>query len=257
METPYTDAYFRSRRMGEALDDPFATAARSLKGYRRGVRMLGDIGGKRVLDVGCGLGAGSWLMCSKGAYVVGVDVSEDAIAWARNTYSAAASHENLHLEYWTVNLLNGVGSGLGQFDVLTVVDVLEHFPPEEGRELISRLVHFLRPGGKLFLHVPVTDNAIDHALVAKNRLVRKRIRGEVLDHHGDPTHAWRYSVKELSDLLSSTGWTTQSLELRAHKVRFRGLENSVLQGNWGGPEVAQSHLITDWDGVHTPNSAGE
>lgn len=250
METPYTDEYFRSRRMGEALEDPFNIAARSLKGYRRGARMLGNLRGRRVLDVGCGLGAGSWLMCRRGAQVVGVDVSEDAVAWARDTYSAAASRDQMHLEFWTVDLLRGLGSGLGQFDALTLVDVLEHFSPGEGRDLVDRLKGFLRPGGRMFLHVPITDNAIDHALVAKNGLVRRRLSGEVLDHHGDPTHAWRYSVQALNRLLASTNWTTQQLELRAYRVRFRGLEKAVMEGKWGPAEAAQSHLITDWDGIH-------
>ncbi len=249
MDTPYTDEYFRSRRMGEALYDPYNTAARALKGYRRGVRMLGDLKGKRVLDVGCGLGAGSWLMSRQGAHVVGVDVSEDAIAWARDTYSAAASRERLHLEYWTVNLLGGLGGGLGTFDVLTVVDVLEHFPPDDGRELLKRLKSLLRPGGRMFLHVPVTHNTLDWVLVAKNGLVRKRLRGHVIDHHGDPTHRWRYSVHDLMRVLAETGWTTNKLELRAYKSRVRSLERAVMGGKWTAAESAAQQVVTDWDGV--------
>ena len=85
MSDRYTEEYFRARRMGEALDDPFDTSGRALKGYRRGVRLLGGeegLRGKRVLDVGCGLGAGSWLLAQGGARVTGVDISEDAIEWA-------------------------------------------------------------------------------------------------------------------------------------------------------------------------------
>ena len=250
MDPPYTDEYFRSRRMGEALDDPFNTATRALKGYRRGVRLLGDIRGKRALDVGCGLGAGSWLMCEKGAHVVGVDVSEDAIAWARDTYAAEAGRRDLHLEFWTVNLLKQLGSGLGTFDVLTVVDVLEHFSPEDGKDLLSRLKSFLRPGGRLFLHVPITHNTLDWVLVAKNGLLRKRLRGHVIDHHGDPTHRWRYSVHALNSLLNETGWQTEKLELRAYKSRVRSLEQSVLQAKWTAAERTAQQLVTDWDGVH-------
>src|SRR6476661_9316369 len=113
MVNDYTGEYFRSRRMAEALLDPFDTETRALKGYRRGAGMLGDLAGKRVLDVGCGLGAGSWLLVEKGAHVVGVDISEDAILWARQTYGAEAGRRDAHLEFWTLDLLGGAGTGLG------------------------------------------------------------------------------------------------------------------------------------------------
>src|ERR687884_678866 len=114
MAERYTAEYFRSRRMGESYDDPFDTRARALKGYRRGVRLLGDLQGKRVLDVGCGLGAGSWLMAKQGAHVTGVDVSDDAVQWAQKTYEGPAVEEGLHLEFWTVDLLASDGGGLGE-----------------------------------------------------------------------------------------------------------------------------------------------
>src|SRR4051794_39132750 len=213
--------------MGESFDDPFDVRARALKGYRRGARLLGDLRGKRVLDVGCGLGAGSWLLATRGAHVTGVDVSEDAIGWARSTYEGEAARTVGRLEFWTVDLLASDGGGLGTFDALTVVDVLEHFPPDAGRELLARLRGLLRPGGRMFLHMPITANALDWLLVVKNGLLRKRLNGEVIDHHGDPTHATRYSVRAASRVLEQTGWKNAKLELRAYSPRLHGLERAV------------------------------
>ena len=107
MVNDYTGEYFRSRRMAEALLDPFDTETRALKGYRRGAGMLGDLAGKRVLDVGCGLGAGSWLLVEKGAHVVGVDISEDAILWERQTYGAEAGRLSHSDHIGNVQLLAG------------------------------------------------------------------------------------------------------------------------------------------------------
>jgi 2-polyprenyl-3-methyl-5-hydroxy-6-metoxy-1,4-benzoquinol methylase len=257
MSELYTEEYFRARRMGESFDDPFDTSARALKGYRRGVRLLGgDLSDKRVLDVGCGLGAGSWLLAQSGARVTGVDVSEDAIEWARRTYSPEAARSGRHLDFWTADLL-GVRSGLGEFDALTVVDVLEHFSPREGAELLGRLRGLLRPGGKMFLHVPVTGNSLDWLLVVKNGLLSKRLSGDVIDHHGDPTHRIRYSVRGLARILKKTGWTTDKVELRAYGPRLSRLERATLRGRRGPMDRLLEEVATDWDGVHLPTTIGE
>lgn len=251
MSERYTVEYFRARRMGEAIDDPFDTSTRALKGYRRGVRLLGDLGGKRVLDVGCGLGAGSWLLSSVGAQVTGIDVSADAVTWAHSVYGPEAERLGVTIDFQRVDLLDQNGSlGLGQFDVLTVVDVLEHFTASEGEELLGRLRQLLRPAGMMFLHAPVTANALDWALVAKNGLLRKRLDGRVLDHHGDPTHAVRYSVRTLARLLRKTSWVTEKLELRAYSPRLTRLETAAKSGRWGLVSDIQQQIVTDWDGIH-------
>jgi SAM-dependent methyltransferase len=46
-------------------------------------RILGDVRGKRVLDVGCGLGDNAILLASFGARVTGVDVSRGSLEAAR------------------------------------------------------------------------------------------------------------------------------------------------------------------------------
>ena len=48
-----------------------------------GIAALGDISGKRILDIGCGAGSTSVAMARAGATVIGVDISEDLLAEAR------------------------------------------------------------------------------------------------------------------------------------------------------------------------------
>ncbi len=48
-----------------------------------GIEALGDIAGKRVLDVGCGAGSTSHTMSGLGATVTGVDVSKDLLTLAK------------------------------------------------------------------------------------------------------------------------------------------------------------------------------
>ncbi|OUS08633.1 hypothetical protein A9Q96_04145 [Rhodobacterales bacterium 52_120_T64] len=48
-----------------------------------GIAELGDISGKRILDIGCGAGTTSIAMAKAGAIVVGVDISQDLLVQAR------------------------------------------------------------------------------------------------------------------------------------------------------------------------------
>ncbi len=48
-----------------------------------GIAALGDVSGKRILDIGCGAGTTSIALAKAGATVIGVDISEDLLAEAR------------------------------------------------------------------------------------------------------------------------------------------------------------------------------
>lgn len=86
-EAAYFDAQANTRNIAEGLNPAV------LERYRRPTRfwfnkeyrfrLLGDVQGKRVLDVGCGLGDNAILLASFGARVTGVDVSRASIETAR------------------------------------------------------------------------------------------------------------------------------------------------------------------------------
>jgi len=48
-----------------------------------GIEALGDVTGKRLLDVGCGAGSTSRALAARGANVTGVDISKDLLALAK------------------------------------------------------------------------------------------------------------------------------------------------------------------------------
>lgn len=83
--------------------------------------------GRRVLDVACGEGYGSWLLAEAGAdEVVGVDISADAVGKARETFR----HERLRFE-------TGAGEALadalpaGHFDLVVSIETIEHVADPE------------------------------------------------------------------------------------------------------------------------------
>ncbi len=59
------------------------------------LRLLGDLRGKRVLDLGCGTGSGAIAFAQQGAIVIALDASESRLAHAR----ARAEQEEVKVEW--------------------------------------------------------------------------------------------------------------------------------------------------------------
>jgi len=245
--------------MGHALTTPFDLHSPALKAYRRAARMLLVQPGMRILDAGCGLGAGSWLLAMLGAHVTGVDRSAEAVAWATATYGSSALRKGGRVQYAVADLATWQPSAT--YDAVVVADVLEHFPPAAGPGLLRRLLTGLDIGDMppaqgwhdgLFLHLPLTANAMDWALLIKNRLLWQRLRGRVLDHHGDTTHLARYGLRDLLPLAQAAGSRVAGIELRVYRPRLRRLERQVCAGRLTLPARLGSSLLTDCDAILLP-----
>ena len=102
---------------------------------------------KKILDFGCGTGWTSCFLAKAGYEVLGVDISEDAIAVAKDVAKAgglgrasfvAADYEGF--------------SASQEFDYVLFYDALHH--AEDEREALAAAYRALRPGGVLFAFEP-------------------------------------------------------------------------------------------------------
>jgi SAM-dependent methyltransferase len=100
---------------------------------------------KRVLDAGCGVGYGSAFLGARAARVLGIDVSEEAIEYARRRYSAP----NVEFEQ-----MDGSALDLGDetFDVVCSFETIEHLPEPEAA--IAEAARVLRPEGVYVVSTP-------------------------------------------------------------------------------------------------------
>ena len=113
-------------------------------------RWLGSTGlasfkGKRVLDVGCGMGRNPrWYLEAGAASVVGVDFDDGSLAAARRNL---ASFANARVERCSAHELDP--ASLGTFDRVTCIGVLHHLADPENA--LQRMWSCVAPGGDLVL----------------------------------------------------------------------------------------------------------
>lgn len=132
--------------------------------------------GCRVLDAGSGAGYGTAELARTAAGTIGVDVSADAVAYAREHYAAP----NVHFLQASCAALPIAQAA---FDLAVVFEVIEHI--DNWRSLLAELRRVLAPAGRLIISTP------NKAYYAESR----RVSGP------NPYHVHEFDFEEFSDEL--------------------------------------------------------
>jgi SAM-dependent methyltransferase len=103
---------------------------------------------KRVLDAGCGAGYGTAELARGAATVLGLDVSAEALRFARLNYSLP----NAGFLQASCAALPFQG---GSFDLVTMFEVIEHI--KEWRECLLEIRRVLAPAGQCVISTPNRD----------------------------------------------------------------------------------------------------
>lgn len=122
--------------------------------YHWAAQVLASLSPRRVLDVACGAGYGSFMIAEKisGVLVKGVDYDERAIEYARKEYArSGVSFERGNLVTWRSE--EGPGEPLGRFDVILSFDTIEHLLHRE--IALLRIAENLEDGGFLLMSTPL------------------------------------------------------------------------------------------------------
>jgi 2-polyprenyl-6-hydroxyphenyl methylase/3-demethylubiquinone-9 3-methyltransferase len=108
-------------------------------GYIAG--QCGGFTGKSVLDVGCGGGILAEAMAAAGARVVGIDLSEAALAVARLHQLESKSS----VSYQMIAAEALADERPSDFDLVTCMELLEHVP--DPASMVAACARLVRPGG--------------------------------------------------------------------------------------------------------------
>lgn len=131
---------------------------------------LGLAKGRRVLDAACGEGYGSAMLAQVARDVVGVDLSDQAVAHARSRYGAS----NLRFERGDATALTAFDAA--QFDLIVSFETLEHV--QEHERMLDGFARLLVPGGLLLISTPDKGTYTDASGQVNPHHVRELYRDE-------------------------------------------------------------------------------
>jgi 2-polyprenyl-3-methyl-5-hydroxy-6-metoxy-1,4-benzoquinol methylase len=121
--------------------------------FVKALSLAGDLRGKRVLDVGCGRGELVLQSALRGADAWGIDYAKAAVEIAERAIERDAGADvpadRVHIAEMDVKAL---GFEDAYFDVVFMMDVVEHLYPHELAQTFEELHRTLRPGGLLVMH---------------------------------------------------------------------------------------------------------
>ena len=120
--------------------------------YNAYFKTFGLKGNERVLDCGCGGGAGSRCLVDllgKGGHLTCVDVSSYWIAKARKRLD---KYSNAECKSGNIRELDIPDSS---FDVISAIHVIHDIAPAERQDIVKTLSQKLKAGGLLFIREPV------------------------------------------------------------------------------------------------------
>ncbi len=107
----------------------------------------------RVLDVGTGRGELAVKCAEAGAYVKAIDYSQAAIEIAKENLTNVDKEVAKRITFEKMNAKK-ISYPSKSFDVVFMIDVVEHLYPEELKQSFLEIKRLLKPGGKMIIHTP-------------------------------------------------------------------------------------------------------
>ena len=152
--------------------------------------------GKRVLEIGCGIGSDAEEFAKHGAEYVGIDLSDQSIALSRQRFETLG----LEGEFYNIDTTDATAlATLGKFDLVYSYGVIHHFPGID--HIIHNVKSVIVPGGE-FRFMVYAKNSWKYAMIQKGL--------DQFEAQAGCPYAQAYSKDDIKQLLSN-GWEIERL----------------------------------------------
>jgi len=189
----YSDTYFSKEGdwVCGIFQSGYTEAEQQLKEEAHTILDMLPVTSGRLLDVGCAGGVFLNEARARGFDVAGLELNSTMAAYAATTFRLEVLNsriEDVAVEYWDQ-----------QFDVVTLLDCLEHIP--EPLAAMRSIARWLRPGGVVFIRGPRGNSRLARLKEAIRRVlrVRKQLPGYPLD-------ANMFNNQSLETMLTRSGF---------------------------------------------------
>lgn len=191
------------------------------------IKTAGDTRGKKVLDIGCGDGALSYLLAKTGALVTGVDNEELGLKFARENFNKEDPERKLRYEFIPASAYE-LPLADESFDLVVSCEVIEHLQYPE--KMLAEARRVLRPGGKLILTTPY------------------RLR----ETPSDPNHVREFFPQELEGLVATHFRVVQTK--LTHQILWYGIFTYSIR-HFGNRQIGMwlINALTLWFGINPFN----
>jgi 2-polyprenyl-3-methyl-5-hydroxy-6-metoxy-1,4-benzoquinol methylase len=206
-------------------------------------RVVEEMEGRpRHLDVGCGPGT---LIASldESFTSTGIDISRTEVAYACREYESASKR------FFAVSV-GALPQDCRDYDVATVVEVIEHLAPADLDEVLRATIERLRPGGKLVVTTPNFRSAwplvevlvnrfgeVTYAAQHINRFTPRLLRRLLEDLGLDEVRVQPFLA--LAPFAAPLGWRLPDVLARLERGRLERVAGLLLLGTGikpgGGP----------------------
>jgi ubiquinone/menaquinone biosynthesis C-methylase UbiE len=174
--------------------------------------LLGPLSGRRVLDVGCGMGACTVESARRGAFAVGVDPAPAALAAARGLASRMGTPSATFLAADAAQLPVPDASA----DAVICADLTEHLDDATLAGVLSESARVLVPGGVFVLYTPSPTHLFER-VKARDWLVRQ-----------DPSHIGLRTMAQLRTAVEAAGLRVRDAYHRpTHLPLYGALERAL------------------------------
>lgn len=154
-----------------------------------------------VLEVGPGMGEFVSFCNSRGISCVDV-VDND---------SGVLAHIKKNFKIRSAFLMESLrGKDLGRYDLIVLVQVVEHIPPDQYKSTLSTLYSHLKVGGRIIIVVPNGNNPLG-----------------LIERYGDLQHYNCFTSQSLRDLVRVSELSECKVELRGYNIPPSSLLNVI------------------------------